>query len=51
MIKKSLLLLVLTLSATSCYRMPSDDDCSMIPSTNNRDYTREKGKGAPGLPY
>lgn len=28
-----------------CYRMPSDDECSLVPTTNNPDVTREKGGG------
>lgn len=36
---------------TSCYRMPTDDDYSLIPMTNNRNFTREKSEGLPGVGY
>lgn len=36
---------------TSCYRMPTDDDYSLIPLTNNRDFTHEKSEGLPGVGY
>lgn len=26
---------------TSCYRMPNEDDYSVIPMTNNRDFNKE----------
>lgn len=28
---------------TGCYRMPTDDDYSLIPMTNNPSVTRERG--------
>lgn len=31
---------VLLTMSTSCYHMPSEDDFSVIPSTNNPDFTR-----------
>lgn len=32
-----------------CYRMPSDDDYSLVPTTNNPDITGDRGSGlAPG---
>lgn len=31
--------------------MPTDDDYSLIPMTNNRDFTREKAEGLPGVGY
>jgi len=35
---------------TSCYRMPAEDEYSLIPGTNNRDITRESSQSAlPGL--
>lgn len=40
-----------TVVLTSCYRMPTDDDYSLIPMTNNRDFTREKSEGLPGVGY
>jgi hypothetical protein len=37
-----MLLLILGLTATACYRLPRDDDYGVIPNTNNRDFTRER---------
>lgn len=34
---------------TSCYRMPCNDEYSVIPMTNNRDLTGDTG-ATPGLP-
>lgn len=39
--KKSILLaFILITAATSCYRMPTEDDYSVIPMTNNPDMQR-----------
>lgn len=38
-------------SLWGCYRMPTEDDYSMIPLTNNRDFTREKQQALPGVGY
>lgn len=38
---------LLTLFATSlcsCYRMPTDDDYSLVPSTNNPTVTRQRAE-------
>lgn len=35
---------------TSCYRMPGDDDYSVVPVTNNPDFTKCGKGGAPGMP-
>lgn len=43
--------LSLLFCATSCYRMPTEEDYSLIPLTNNPDYTREKGKQMPNVRY
>ena len=40
--KKRFFLLLLSLAATSCYRMPTDDDYCLVPTTNNPDVIREK---------
>lgn len=43
-----------TLVCTSlwgCYRMPTDEDCCMIPLTNNKDFTKEKAQIVPGMSY
>jgi len=32
--------------STACYRMPTDDDFSLVPSTNNPDVTRQRGESA-----
>lgn len=42
---------LILISATACYRMPTDDDYCLIPSTNNPDYTREKANINPGVGY
>lgn len=39
---KSLILLMIALNVTGCYRMPTDEDYSVVPTTNNSDLTREK---------
>ena len=37
---------------TSCYRMPAEDECSLVPMTNNPDITRDRGPGlAPTVAY
>lgn len=36
---------------TACYRMPTDDDYSLIPSTNNPAFSRQKTNEIPGLGY
>lgn len=46
-----LFFIVLANSLSSCYRMPTEDDYSLIPMTNNRDFTREKNQGLPGIGY
>jgi hypothetical protein len=35
---------------SSCYRMPSEDDYSLIPMTNNPDF-RNSGDQIPGVKY
>lgn len=37
----------------SCYRMPSEDDYCVVPTTNNRDITGDTNAtaGMPGLGY
>lgn len=47
-----LLAVCLLTSSTGCYRMPTDDDFSLVPTTNNPAVTREKNDGLiPGLGY
>ena len=51
---KMKIFLVITLSASccGCYKMPTDDDYSVVPTINNRDVTREKSQGpAPQVGY
>jgi hypothetical protein len=37
---------------TGCvYRMPEQDEFSLIPATNNPNYTREKANPTPGIGY
>ncbi|MBA3239081.1 MAG: hypothetical protein H0T62_12135 [Parachlamydiaceae bacterium] len=38
----SLLLITVSTALNSCYRMPTDDDYSLVPSTNNPDRTRQR---------
>lgn len=40
---RSILMLTLFSLFSSCYRMPTEDDYSLIPTTNNPSVTREKG--------
>ncbi len=43
-------LLFVMILISSCYRMPSDDDYCVIPTTNNPDVTREgPGQLVPGM--
>ena len=42
------LILVSTL-CVGCYRMPTEDDFSLVPTTNNPAVTCEKSEGLPGL--
>lgn len=55
MMARSLLfisLVFLGITATSCYRMPTEDDYSLIPLTNNPTYTRERASSpVPGVGY
>lgn len=45
-------LFVLATTATGCYRMPTDQDYSLIPMTNNPSLTREKNASpVPGMGY
>lgn len=47
-----ILFLIIGLSAfSSCYRMPTEDDYCMIPSTNNPDITHQMQEGLPGVGY
>ena len=49
---KSLLLLAVCLCLTSCYRMPTEDDFSEVPTTNNPAVTCEKATNIlPGVGY
>jgi hypothetical protein len=50
-IKKFLILAMLWAVATSCYRMPGDDDFSVCPTTNNRSLTQETQSMVPEVPY
>lgn len=48
---KFFLILAVTLVTTACYRMPTEDDYCVIPTTNNPDVTREKGSNMPSMDY
>jgi hypothetical protein len=39
---KKILFLLCALNLVSCYPMPTEEDYSTVPSTNNPDLTREK---------
>jgi hypothetical protein len=45
-----LFLLAAIAMMVSCYRMPDDDDCSLIPTTNNPDVTGDAGSSPLQLP-
>lgn len=49
--KIALSAVIFSVIATACYRMPTDDDYSLIPMTNNRDFTREKNEMMPAMGY
>lgn len=38
-------ILFLLVALTSCYRMPQEDECSLVPMTNNPDVTRARDPG------
>lgn len=40
-INRSALALIILSTTVSCYRMPTEDDYSVIPMTNSPDFTRE----------
>jgi hypothetical protein len=43
---------LLLISLVSCYRMPTEEEYSVIPTINNPDVTREKrGLPVPGVKY
>ncbi len=46
------LLFTLTMLTIGCYRMPREDEYSLVPITNNPSVTREKAQGPiPQLSY
>jgi PBP1b-binding outer membrane lipoprotein LpoB len=50
--KSIILLLTLATLMTACYRMPTDDDFSLVPATNNPAVTGERDESAmPGMGY
>lgn len=44
---KKAILLILVLSCAGCYRMPTDDDYCVIPTTNNPMITGDKPNANP----
>jgi hypothetical protein len=52
-VKTALLGILLVGCLGGCYRMPTDEDYCLIPSTNNRDFTRESPANSlmPGVGY
>jgi|GEM_PF-1086985 len=51
--KKHALMLIVLCSLSSCYRMPTDNDYSLVPNVNNPDVTRGKPGSltAPGMAF
>ena len=47
---RALVIAIAALLITGCYRMPGDDDYSLIPSTNNADIIGAKAKAASPMP-
>jgi hypothetical protein len=47
---RPIIILSTSLLLTSCYRMPSDDEYSLVPVTNNPSITFEKSSAMPGMP-
>jgi len=46
------ILLLTTISLSSCYRFPEDGECSVVPATNNPSITRNQGASAlPGSAF
>jgi len=43
-------MLFATLLLSGCYRMPTENDYSLVPVTNNPSVTCEKSSGLPGMP-
>lgn len=41
---KTIFFICALLTLTGCYRMPTDEDFSVIPTTNNPDITRDRGE-------
>jgi hypothetical protein len=41
-----LLIATVALATTACYRMPAEDEYSLVPFTNNPDVTRNKSSGS-----
>lgn len=51
-ILKLSLLCLISLTCTACYRMPNEDEYSVVPTTNNPSVTREKQTNPlPGIGY
>lgn len=48
--RKPLLTLLVALVLTGCYRMPAEDEYSVIPSINNPDVTRVKSNTPAWVP-
>lgn len=43
-------LFILSLVLSGCYRMPNDDDCCLIPTTNNPDVYKDRSAGTNIMP-
>jgi hypothetical protein len=49
---KKLLILIFSISLAGCYRIPGENDFSIIPATNNPEVTGERpGSAMPGMKY
>ena len=43
-------LLFLSTVLCGCYRMPTDDDCCLVPTTNNPEVYRDRNAGSTMMP-
>lgn len=52
MTQKFFLLIISAITLSACYRMPTEDDYSLVPTVNNPSITREKaGSAMPNMKY
>lgn len=41
------MLFIMILTLAGCYKMPTDQDYCVLPTTNNRNVTRERAQASP----